>query len=104
VLEKGPEHACGETRFPCVLKHARDTGHVSTVPVYCVPVYCTGLLSYVSRRQGTETSLVRVRVRSTVRVYTLLYVGSGILSYVSRKLKVPRDQSVLYVEKSVRNP
>jgi hypothetical protein len=25
VLEKGPENACGETRFPCVLKHARDT-------------------------------------------------------------------------------
>jgi hypothetical protein len=50
-----------------VLKHARDTGHVSTVPVYCVP-------------------------------------GSGLLSYVSRKLKVPRNQSVLYVQKSVRIP
>jgi hypothetical protein len=54
-----------------------------------------------------ETSLVRVcvRVRSTVPVYALLYVGIGLLlSYVSRKLNLPRNQSVLYVQKSVRNP
>jgi hypothetical protein len=51
-----------------------------------------------------ETSLVRVRVRSTVLVYALLYVGIGLLSYVSRKLNLPRNQSVLYVQKSIRNP
>ena len=72
--------------------------------VYCTGLLRTGLLSYVSRRQVTETSLVRVRVRSTVPVYALLYVGSGLLSYVSRKLKLPRNQSVLYVQESVRNP
>ena len=37
-------------------------------------------------------------------MYALLYVGSGVLSYVSRKLKLPRNQSVLYVQKSVRIP
>jgi hypothetical protein len=46
VLGKGPENACGETRFPCVLKHARDSGHVR---VYCTGLLRTGLLSYVSR-------------------------------------------------------
>jgi len=31
----------------------------------------------VSRKEVAETSLVRVRVRSTVPVYTLLYVSRG---------------------------
>ena len=84
-----------------VLKHARDTGHVSNVPVYYVPGYCP---TYVSRKEATETSLVRVRVRSAVPVYALLNVGSGLLSYVARKLKLPRNQSVLYVQKPVRIP
>jgi hypothetical protein len=82
---------------------------VETRTGYSVRVYCTGLLrigllSYVSRKEVAETLLVRVRVRSTVPVYALLYVGFGLLSYVSRKLNLPRNQSVLYVQKSVRNP
>jgi hypothetical protein len=86
---------------------------------------CTGLLSYVSRKEvcgidsweystvlrvrvcptclGTKGSTVRVRVRSTVPMYGLLYVGFGLLSYVSRKLQLLRNQSIHYVQKSVRN-
>jgi hypothetical protein len=45
--------------------------------VYCTGLLRTGLLSYVSRKEVAETSLVRVRVRSTVPVYTLLYVSRG---------------------------
>jgi hypothetical protein len=74
------------------------------VSTECTGLLRTGLLSYVSRKEVAETSLVRVRVRSIVPVYALLYVGSGLLSYVSRKLKLLRNQSVNYVQKSVRIP
>jgi uncharacterized protein YbaR (Trm112 family) len=60
-------------------------------------------LSYVSRKEGAEPSLVCVRVRSTVPMYALLYVGFWLLSYVARKLQLLTQQFVLYVQKSVRN-
>ena len=59
--KKLPENACGETRFPCV-----ETRAGYRARVYCTGLLRTGLLSYVSRKEVAETSLVRVRVRSTV--------------------------------------
>jgi hypothetical protein len=56
-------------------KHARDTGHVSTVPVYCVPVYYPTCLGSKGLKRRSYA-----RVRSTVPVYALLNVGSGLLS------------------------
>ena len=55
ALGSVPENAGCQTRFPCVLKHARDTGHVSTVQVYCVPVYYpTYLGGKVLKRRSYE--------------------------------------------------
>jgi hypothetical protein len=67
--------SCRKTR--AVLETARDTGHVSTVPVYYVPVYCPTCLGSKGLKRR---SYVRVRVRSTVHVYALLNVGSALLS------------------------
>jgi hypothetical protein len=61
ALDKLLENAYGETSFLCVLIHARDTVHVSTVPVYCVPVYCPTCLG------GKGLKVYCTCVRSTVR-------------------------------------
>jgi hypothetical protein len=82
-----------------VRNSARATGDVSTVPVYSVPVYCPTCVG----TKGLKRTLVRVPVRSSAPVYALLYVGFWLLSYVARKLQLLRNQSVLYVQKSVRN-
>jgi hypothetical protein len=68
ALGSVPENAGCETRFPCVLKHARDTGYVSTVPVYCVPVYC-------------PTCLGRKCAESTVGSTQLSYAYGSVLRF-----------------------
>jgi hypothetical protein len=110
LVKRGPPFCTGGNRVAqpretraCSELRTGYRGHVYCTdrPPYSVPVYCPTCLG----TKGLKRTLVHVRVRSTVPVYALqvLYLGFWLLSYVARKLQLLRNQSVLYVQKSVRN-
>ena len=118
LVKRGPPFCTGGNR----VAHPPETRACSELRTgYRGRVYCTGLLSYVSRKEvcGIDSweysTVLRVRVcptclgtkglnrRSYAYAYALLYVGFWLLSYVARKLQLLTQQSVLYVQKSVRN-